>query len=117
MWRCGWCKGRGRLTTLGRWRQPRPPVESWDEVMITLRAGGGFDDLPRPEGIAFLRVKAMGICAFPRLIGYIDHEDIMLGRASVAVLNELTGQRMPLPSDATKAKVKAEWESWLNGGR
>ena len=117
VWRCHWCQGRGRLTVLGRWRQPRPPVKSWDEVMSVLRSGGAFDDLSRPEGIAFLRVRAMGGCAFPRLITYIDHEDPLLGRAAVAVLNKLTGLNRPLPNDATKTTLKAEWESGLKKGR
>lgn len=115
VWRCGFCRGRGRLTLLGKWRQEGPPpVESWDEVMATLRAGGDLDDIRRPEGMAFLRVRMMGICAFPRLIRYIDHEDIMLGRAAVAVLNKLTSMKKPLPNEATKAALKAEWERWLH---
>ncbi len=85
----------------------------WDDLMTTLRAGGAFDDFSRPEGVAFKRVKDMGKEAYPHLIRYIDHEDPLLGRAAVAVLNELTGQKKPLPNDTTKTQVKAEWEAWV----
>jgi hypothetical protein len=83
--------------------------------MTTLRAGGAFDDLSRPEGVAFKRVKDMGKDAYPHLIRYIDHEDPLLGRAAVAVLNALTNQNKPLPNEGTKVKIKAEWEAWVKG--
>ncbi len=81
--------------------------------MRYLRAGGGYDDPTRPEGVAFARVKAMGPAAYPRLIAYIDNEDILLGKAAVKVLNHLTGRMQPHPNEANKARVKAEWEAWL----
>lgn len=94
-------------------RAEEPSKARWDDLMTTLRAGGAFDDLSRPEGVAYKRVKDMGKAAYPHLAKYIDHEDPLLGRAAVAVLNELTGQKKPLPTEATKAKSKAEWEEWI----
>ena len=100
---------------------PRPAASpkgtDWDQIMKNLRAGGGFDDLSRPEGATFARVKSMGKDAYPRLIGYIDNEDLALGKAAVTALNALTGQNKALPrTEADKAKIKAEWEAWLKGG-
>jgi hypothetical protein len=94
-------------------RVEEPSKARWDDLMTTLRAGGAFDDLSRPEGVAFKRVKEMGKGAYPHLVKYIEHEDPLLGRAAVAVLNELTGQKKPLPTETTRAKVKAEWEEWI----
>lgn len=88
----------------------------WDQIMKNLRAGGGYDDPSRPEGATYARVKSMGKDAYPHLVRYIDNEDIMLGKAAVAVLNELTGQKKPLPREETKAKVKEEWEAWIKAG-
>ncbi len=113
---CGGCRGRGRLTLLSKWRLPPPPFK-WDRLMADLRAGGGFDDPLRPEGRAFARVKAMGGAAYPRLIGYMDNEDIMLARSAVAVMNALTRQERRYPTEANKAALKAEWETWLDGQR
>jgi hypothetical protein len=87
-------------------------TENWDALMRDLRVGGGFDDLKRPEGMAFAKVKSMGRAAYPHLVKYIDNEDIALGKAAVVVLNELTGQKKPLPTEANKAQVKAEWDTW-----
>jgi hypothetical protein len=93
------------------------PAESaenanWDQLMQQLRPGGGFDHPDRPEGMAFLKVKSFGKAAYPKLIKYIDDEDTALGKAAAAVLNELSGRDVPLPSGVSKAKVKAEWEEW-----
>lgn len=85
----------------------------WDEVMKSFRGGGAFDDPTRPEGLAFLKVKALGPAAYPRLVSYIENEDLIIGRAAVAVLNGLTGRSAPLPNEATKARRKTEWEDWL----
>ena len=95
---------------------PRPASSrgsDWDQIMKNLRAGGGYEDLSRPEGATFARVKSMGKDAYPHLVRYIDNEDIMLGKAAVAVLNELTGQKKPAPREDTKVKVKEEWEAWI----
>lgn len=91
-----------------------PAKQNWDQIMQMLRPGGGFDDPGRPEGAAFMKVKAMGKEAYPYIIRYIDHQDVMLGRAAVTVLNELTGRNAPgKPTDATKVQIKTEWETWL----
>ncbi|HYE97692.1 MAG TPA: hypothetical protein VEJ18_02225, partial [Planctomycetota bacterium] len=37
-----------------------PAKANWDQIMQMLRPGGGFDDPGRPEGAAFMKVKAMG---------------------------------------------------------
>lgn len=97
--------------------RPAPSKESdWDQIMKNLRPGGGYDDLTRPEGATFARVKSMGKDAYPHLVKYIENEDIALGKAAVTVLNELTGQKKALPREDTKAKVRQEWEEWLKGG-
>lgn len=85
--------------------------------MRDLRPGGGFDDLSRPEGRAFRKVKAMGSAAYPRLIRYVDNEDTMVGMAAVLVLNMLTARQEPLPKPATQHKIKADWEAWLKGAK
>jgi ribosomal protein S27E len=93
---------------------PRDPSKvNWDQVMQALRPGGGFDDVSRPEGAAFKMVKDLGKAAYPPLVRYIDHEDMMIGRAAVTVLAELSGNKTPLPNEATKAKIKSDWEAWL----
>jgi hypothetical protein len=94
-------------------RQDDPAKANWDQLMQALRPGGGFDDLSRPEGVAFAKVKRMGKPAYPFLARYIDNEDVTLGRAAVVVLGELTGNKTPLPNDTTKVKIKADWEAWI----
>ena len=92
-----------------------PKGVDWSKIMQSLRAGGAFDDPTRPEGLAFAKVRSMGREAYPHLLGYIDNEDTGLGRAAVAILNELTGRypRGQLPNENTKLAIKAEWEHWL----
>lgn len=90
-----------------------PARVNWDELMKILRPGGGFDDPSRPEGQAFARVKAMGKGAYPYLLRYLDHEELPLAVAAARVLNELTGRHQPLPTLATRAQVKADWEAWI----
>ncbi len=90
-----------------------PSKVNWTELMQYLRAGGGFEDPKRPEGAAFARVQAMGRTAYPSLASFIDNEDILLGKAAVKVLNILTGQQRPPPTEANKTQLKAEWENWI----
>lgn len=90
-----------------------PARADWPKLMEMLRPGGGFDDPKRPEGLAFAKVKAMGPGAYPYLVRHIDDADIMIARAAVRVLNELTGQNRPLPTEATKGQARQEWEVWL----
>ncbi len=89
-----------------------PRSVKWDDLVKDLRAGG-YDDPDHPGGRAVARIKLMGKDAYPHLVKYIDHEDIMIGKAIVAVLNDLTKQQRPIPTEATKAQLKAEWESWV----
>ena len=86
---------------------------NWDSLIRELRAGGGFEHLDRPEGVAFAKVKSFGKAAYPKLIAYIDHEQPEFAIAAVAVLNALTGRDSALPKGVTKSKIKAEWEEWL----
>lgn len=91
-----------------------PNKANWDDLMKDLRAGGAFDKMDRAEGRAFARVKAMGKGAYPKLIGFLDNEELPLAKAALAVLTELTG-RSGNPINATnKAQVKSEWEAWYN---
>ncbi len=90
-----------------------PGRAKWDELMQYLRAGGGFEDPKRPEGMAFQKVKAMGEGAYPYLVKYIDNEDIMLGRAAVTVLNQLLGKEVPLPTEANKGQIKTQMENLI----
>jgi hypothetical protein len=107
---CVSCRDTGRAP----WRAKRPAeCGSWPSLMADLRPGGGFDDLQRPEGRAFARVKAMGPVAYPHLARYIDHEDVALGRAAVAVLNALTGRNAPLPASTNGALRRRQWEAWI----
>ena len=46
-------------------------------------------------------------------MSFVDDDDVMLGRAAVRVLNELSGRKRPLPTSETKKTARAEWESWL----
>jgi hypothetical protein len=90
-----------------------PAKADWDKLMGHLRAGGAFDAPDRPEGKAFEQVKGFGAAAYPFLAKYIDNEDPLLGKAAVKVLNLLTGRDGQMPTEANKAQVKAEWESWI----
>jgi hypothetical protein len=89
-----------------------PQLVKWDELVKDLRAGG-YDDPDHPGGRAVARIKLMGKEAYPYLIKYIDHEDIMIGKAIVTVLNQITSSQRPAPTEANKAQMKAEWEAWL----
>jgi predicted Zn finger-like uncharacterized protein len=119
-WSDWWPRNKGELTARGgkgadvvRVVGEDPARAKWDEIMQALRPGGGYDDIKRPEGFAFQKVKNMGPGAYPYIVKYIDHEDIALARAAVAVLNELTNQKRPLPNEQNKAALKAEWESYI----
>jgi DNA-directed RNA polymerase subunit RPC12/RpoP len=90
-----------------------PGRVDWPTWMQYLRVAGGFDDPSRPEGQIYQRIKTMGKPAYPHLVKFIDHEDPMLGKAAVKVLNELTGQNKPLPNENTKGKAKEEWDAWV----
>jgi hypothetical protein len=100
---------------------PPPPPRSgdeaskfnWEEALKQLRGGGGFDIDGRPEQVYYDRIKKLGKAAYPHLVKFIDNEDPALGRAAVAVLNALTNQKQPLPNDASKSKLKGEWEGWV----
>ena len=107
----------------GNKSEPKPTVlarsaesadnANWAQLMQQLRPAGGFDQLDRPEGIAFQKVKTYGKAAYPKLVAFIDDEDTAMGIAAVAVLNALTGRDTPLPKGINKSRVKAEWEEWL----
>lgn len=86
---------------------------NWPQLMQQLRPAGGFDNLDRPEGVAFQKVKGLGKAAYPKLVEFIDDEDTAIGIAAVAVLNAITGRDTPLPKGVSKARVKAEWQEWL----
>jgi len=105
-------KGDAKPTTLAR---PAETVDNvnWAQLMQQLRPGGGFDNLDRPEGVAFQKVKAFGPAAYPKLVAFIDDEDTAIGKAAVAVLNAISGRDETLPNGAGKVKAKAEWEEWL----
>jgi hypothetical protein len=105
-------KGDARTTTLSRPPESADNV-NWAQLMQQLRPGGGFEQLDRPEGVAFQKVKTFGPAAYPKLIAFIDDEDTAIGTAAVAVLNALTGRDEPLPKGVNKGKIKAEWEEWL----
>ncbi len=89
---------------------------NWDQIMQQLRPGGGFEHDDRPEGVAFKRVKSFGPAAYPKLIKYIDDEDTAIGAAAVSVLIVLTGRESAIPKGITKARIKAEWQAWLDAG-
>jgi hypothetical protein len=105
-------KGEGKTTVLSRPPESADNV-NWAQLMQQLRPGGGFEQLDRPEGVAFQKVKTFGPAAYPKLIAFIDDEDTAIGTAAVAVLNALTGRDEPLPKGVNKGKIKAEWEEWL----
>ena len=102
-----------------RTKGPDPAGQNWDQIMGHLRMGGAFDLPDRPEGQAFAKVKSMGPAAYPMLAKYIENEDILLSKAAVRVLNVLTGREGQMPTEATKASVKAEWDAWIkeNAGK
>ncbi len=91
-----------------------PDKANWDDLMKNLRAGGAFDKMDRPEGQAFARVKGMGKGAYPKLIVYLDHEELPLARAALKVLETLTGRSGNAMNAANKAQIKSEWEAWYS---
>jgi len=105
-------KGEAKPTVLSKPSENADNV-NWDAIMRDLRPGGGFEHLDRPEGVAFQKVKGFGKAAYPKLIGYIEHEEPAVSTAAVAVLNALTGRDSALPRPGSKSKIKAEWDEWL----
>lgn len=91
-----------------------PDKVNWDDIMKDLRAGGALDKVDRPEGRAYARVQAMGKSAYPKLIGYIGHEELPLAKAAVTVLNSLTGRQGTIPNATNKDQIKSEWEAWYS---
>ncbi len=88
-----------------------PDRVKWDEIIKDLKSGGGYDEPDRPAGRAYHRIKLMGPKAYPHLVKYIDNEDIMVGRAVVALFNYIFKKDSPLPTESNKAQIKAEWEN------
>ena len=93
-------------------RAQNPASADWDKLMRDLRVGGGYDEMDRPEGLAFARVQAMGKKAFPYIARYLDHQDSGLGSGANAVLNELTGRSVRWHA-LDKHSIKKEWEAWI----
>jgi hypothetical protein len=85
----------------------------WHSLVQQL-IGGSYHDSTTPSGATFLKVKAYGRAAWPKLANLIDHEDLSVARAAAEVLNELTGQKRPRPTEANRAEVKAGWLSWIS---
>jgi len=84
------------------------------ESQVRQLIGGSYYDSTTPSGTTFLKVKAYGRAAWPKLANLIDHEDLSVGQAAASVLNELTGQKRPRPTEANRAEVKAGWLSWIS---
>jgi hypothetical protein len=107
--------------------EPRKPTEEelkikgaedaksadWDNIMSYMRSGGGYDEPDRPEGFYFVRIKAMGKAAYPYIMKYFDHEELVMAKAAASLLNALTGQNKAIPGPTNKAQVKADWEAWI----
>jgi len=85
----------------------------FEGLMAALRSGGSFDEPARPEGRAFAELKALYPGCLPLLAGYVAHEDLLIARAAVAVLNRLTGRNSPPPSETTRDAQRDEWRAWL----
>ncbi len=86
---------------------------NWDNIMSYMKSGGAFDDPDRPEGFYFARIKKMGKAAYPYILKYLDSEELPVARSAATLLNALTGQDKPIPTPATRAQVKADWEAWI----
>ncbi len=90
-------------------------TSDWEQIMRDLRGAGAYDDPSRPEGSTMAKIKRMDRkLVYQKLIGYIDHEDPMVGRAACAALNYLTDQKQPLPTEKNKAQIKATWQEWAS---
>ncbi|HYE99579.1 MAG TPA: hypothetical protein VEJ18_11745, partial [Planctomycetota bacterium] len=88
------------------------PSVDWESLLGSLR-GPALEDPLTTEGQAFLRVKALGPDALPRLTRFISHSDILTARAAVRTLQALTGRAGALPTSENQAQIKAEWEAWV----
>ncbi len=91
-----------------------PNKEDWEALVTKLKGGGGFHDESRPQGVAFSIIKGYGKAAWPKIAHFLDHEDIGLAQAAAAALIELTGEKKPLPNEATKAGIKKSWLDWIS---
>lgn len=119
-----WAAEGGGATAQGGGDSPAPRVaagnaatEAWEETLKKCRSGG-FHNSANPEYYEFQRIKGMGKSAYPHLVKFIDHEDTSLGTTAVLILKELSG-RSEQPhrvTDANKAKIKQDWEGWVNSG-
>ena len=120
----GWASESGGSTAQGGGDSPAPRVapgnaatEAWEETLRKCRSGG-FHNSSNPEYYEFQRIKGMGKAAYPHLVKFIDHEDTSLGSAAVMILKELSGrsEQNSRVTEANKAKIKQDWEGWLNSG-
>lgn len=115
-----WSEGAGASSGGSEASAPKvaagnPQTEQWEETLKKCRSGG-FHNSSNPEYYEFQRIKGMGKAAYAHLVKFIDHEDTSLGTTAVLILKELSG-RSEQPSrvtEANKAKIKQDWEGWIN---
>ena len=89
-------------------------VEKQDWVgLARAMVGGSFHIEDSPQGIAFRKVKNLGRTAWPKLAELLDHEELPLARSAAQALQELTGEKKPLPTEQNRAEVKAAWLAWI----
>lgn len=112
-WRAGEFQRWSEWHEKNRARLAEPSETDLRELLLMARAGGGFDDPETQEGRAFGRIREMGPEAYRRLVGFIDHEDLGLGRATVTILNRLTGRSSSLPGEETRARIRQDWQDWV----
>ena len=86
--------------------------QDWVALVRELK-GGAYHDLDTPQGVAFQKVKNLGRAAWIKLAELIDHEDLTIGQTAAQVLNELTGEKKPRPTEQNRAEVKNAWVAWI----
>ncbi|HZN60928.1 MAG TPA: hypothetical protein VFC90_00855 [Planctomycetota bacterium] len=89
-------------------------VEKQDWVgLARAMIGGSFHIEDSPQAVAFRKVKNLGRAAWPKLADLLDHDEIPLARAAAQALQELTGEKKPLPNETNRAEVKNAWLAWI----
>ena len=85
--------------------------ENWVELARRLQGGAYHTD--DNQGIAYRKVKSYGKAAWPKLVALIDHEELPVARSAGQLLNDLTGEKKPLPNEQNRTELRNAWTTWV----
>jgi hypothetical protein len=92
-------------------------VERVDWVGLARSLQGGAYHTDENQGIAYRKVKSYGKSAWPKLVALIDHEELPVARSAGQLLNDLTGEKKPLPTEQNRTELRNAWAAWVENNK